>query len=55
LVLRSDGEAALEESKRTYRARALDAGIPVYDELSNAAMALIAIRHVEKFLTAQEN
>lgn len=55
LVLRSDGEAALEESKRTYRARALDAGIPVYDELSNAAMALTAIRHVEKFLTAHRN
>jgi acyl-CoA synthetase (NDP forming) len=50
LVLRSDGEAAMEESKRTYRARALDAGIPVYDELSNAAMSLTAIRHVEAFL-----
>lgn len=50
LVLRSDGDPALEESKRTYRARALAAGIPVYDELANAAMALTAIRHVEEFL-----
>jgi acyl-CoA synthetase (NDP forming) len=50
LVLRSDGEPSLEESKRMYRTRALEAGIPVYDELSNAAMALTAIRHVENFL-----
>lgn len=50
LVLRSDGDPDLEESKRTYRARALDAGIPVYDELANAAMALTAIRHVEEHL-----
>ena len=49
LVLRSDGEAALDDLKRTYRTRANAAGIPVYDELANAARALRSIAAVERF------
>jgi acyl-CoA synthetase (NDP forming) len=49
LVLRSDGEAALDEIKRNYRTRANDAGIPVYDELANAARALASVGKVERF------
>ena len=40
LVLRSDGEPEIEALKREMRHRALDAGIPVYDELADAALAL---------------
>ena len=47
LVLRSSGEPALEESKQEYQARALEAGIPVFDELSNAAVALSAVSRYE--------
>ena len=50
LVLRSDGEAALDEIKRQYRIRATDAGIPVYDELANAARALVSVAALERFL-----
>ena len=49
LVLRSDGEAALDDVKRKYRTRANDAGIPVYDELANAGRALAAVQNVERF------
>ena len=49
LVLRSDGEPKIEESKRAYRERAMAANIPVYDELSNAATALRAFRGYERF------
>lgn len=49
LVLRSDGEAALDDIKRKYRTRANAAGIPVYDELANAARALRSIAAVERF------
>jgi acyl-CoA synthetase (NDP forming) len=50
LVLRSDGDVATEELRRTYRARALAAGIPVLDELPAAAAALAAVRTHERFL-----
>ncbi len=53
LVLRSDGEAALDEIKRKYRTRANDAGIPVYDELANAARALRSVAALEKFQAGQ--
>jgi hypothetical protein len=33
LVLRSDGEADIEERKRHYRLQAVQLGIPVFDEL----------------------
>ncbi len=49
LVLRSDGEPAIEARKEAYRERAVAAGIPVYDEPSDAARALAAVRAVERF------
>ena len=50
LVLRSDGEVALDDIKRKYRTRANDAGIPVYDELANAARALVSVARLERYL-----
>jgi len=47
LVLRADGSPALEERRRRYRAVALAAGIPVYDELEPVAEVLAAVRWVE--------
>ena len=52
LVLRSDGGAEIDAAKREYRTRALEVGIPVYDELANAARALAALRKVEEFQRA---
>jgi acyl-CoA synthetase (NDP forming) len=49
LVLRSDGGAEIDAAKRDYRARALAAGIPVYDELANVARVLIALQKIERF------
>jgi len=49
LVLRSSGAPDVEEGKRAYRQRALEVGIPVFDELSNAAIALSAVRRFEQF------
>lgn len=49
LVLRSDGDADIEERKRAYRERAVRADIPVFDELVAAANALSGVRHVEAF------
>ena len=48
MALRVDGSPELEEAKRIYSGRALAAGIPVYDELSNAAQALAAVSHLER-------
>ena len=50
LVLRSDGEPALEERKRAFRAGAATLGIPVYDEISNAGRALAALAFHERFV-----
>jgi acyl-CoA synthetase (NDP forming) len=50
LVLRSDGEAEVEEKKRGYRARALELGIPVYDEMVNVGHALAALANHEQFI-----
>jgi acyl-CoA synthetase (NDP forming) len=49
LVLRSSGDPAVEEGKQRYRERAMSVGIPVYDELSNAAVALSAVSRFEAF------
>lgn len=49
LVLRSDGEATLDDIKRKYRTRANEAGIPVYDELANAARVLHSVAKLERF------
>src|SRR5262245_41048363 len=54
LVLRSDGEPALEERKREFRARASALGIPVYDELDGAARALAALAFHERFLASRQ-
>jgi hypothetical protein len=40
LVLRSDGEPEIERRKHDLKLRALEAGIPVYNELIDAARAL---------------
>ena len=37
LVLRSDGDPQLEARKREFRERAVALGVPVYDEMANAA------------------
>jgi len=50
LVLRTDGSPELDDKKRTYRERARAIGIPVYDELADAALALAAVRDVERRL-----
>lgn len=50
LVLRSDGEPALEDRKRAFRASAVELGIPVYDEISNAGRALSALAWHERFV-----
>ena len=54
LVLRSDGEPALEERKRAFRAGAAALGIPVYDELSNAGRALAALAWHERFVASRK-
>src|SRR5690349_14935808 len=43
LVLRSDGSERVETLKRVHRDEAVRRGIPVYDELVNAAKALVAV------------
>jgi acyl-CoA synthetase (NDP forming) len=47
IVLRVDGSPELDERRRRYRAMALGVGIPVYDELVEAAHALRAVRAIE--------
>jgi acyl-CoA synthetase (NDP forming) len=54
LVLRSDGEPALEERKRAFRARAVALGIPVYDEIANAGHALAALAWHERFVHSRK-
>jgi acyl-CoA synthetase (NDP forming) len=49
LVLRSDGDSAVEERKRDYRAQVLAAGIPVFDETQPSAQALAALCAFERF------
>lgn len=48
IVLRVDGSPELEEKRRHYRQMALRVGIPVYDELVDAAHALRAVRWIEQ-------
>ena len=50
LALRVDGSPELDVSKRRYGALARDAGIPVFDELPEAARALAAVAHLERAL-----
>jgi acyl-CoA synthetase (NDP forming) len=53
LVLRSDGEPALEERKRAFRGNAVALGIPVYDEIANAGRVLAALQTYERFRHAR--
>ncbi len=48
IVLRVDGSPELDERRRHYRQLALGVGIPVYDELVEAAHALRAVRLIEQ-------
>ena len=50
LALRVDGSPELDDAKRRYCALARDAGIPVFDELPQAARALAAVAHLERAL-----
>ena len=52
LVLRVDGSPELDDAKRRYCVRARNAGIPVFDELPEAARALAAVGHLERALSA---
>jgi hypothetical protein len=52
LVLRSDGSKDLDDARRDYRARALAAGIAVYDEIADAGHALAAVSTLERRLGA---
>ena len=50
LALRVDGSPELDDAKRHYCALARDSGIPVFDELPEAARALAAVAHLERAL-----
>jgi acyl-CoA synthetase (NDP forming) len=49
MVLRSDGSAATEERKRAYRADILERGIPVFDEMTEAAAAIAAVSYLQRY------
>ena len=49
LVLRSDGSEAIDGIRRQYRKDAIALGIPVFDEMPQAAGALAAIAWVERY------
>jgi acyl-CoA synthetase (NDP forming) len=50
LVLRSDGDPEIELRKRRFREHVLSLGVPVYDELEDAAKCLAAIGLNERFV-----
>ena len=50
LVLRSDGSVRIDERKREFRDRAIALGIPVFDELEDAARCLAAMSFYERFV-----
>lgn len=52
LVLRVDGSPELDEKRRQHRSVALTAGIPVYDELVDAARALRGVSLYERHRAA---
>ncbi|MBI3044060.1 MAG: hypothetical protein HYY78_14665 [Betaproteobacteria bacterium] len=55
VVLRSDGAPRLEARKRRFRERAIRLGIPVFDELSPAALALSALHGHEPFVKSRSS
>jgi acyl-CoA synthetase (NDP forming) len=50
LVLRSDGDLAIEERRRRFAHQAIGESIPTFGELIDAAQALSAMRDYERFL-----
>ncbi|MEO8305576.1 MAG: CoA-binding protein [Betaproteobacteria bacterium] len=48
LVLRTDGSEAVDKRRREFRAEAVQRGVPVYDELVNAAVALTGLAGFER-------
>lgn len=53
LVLRSDGAEPSERRRREFRTNAVKQGIPVYDEMTNAADALAGVAFFETYLAAR--
>jgi acyl-CoA synthetase (NDP forming) len=53
LVLRSDGAEPSEARRREFRSKAVAQGIPVYDEMADAARALAGVAFLERFLEAR--
>ncbi|MEK7862957.1 MAG: acyl-CoA synthetase, partial [Chloroflexota bacterium] len=53
LVLRSDGAEPSERRRREFRDTAVRQGIPVYDEMANAADALAGMAFFERYLAAR--
>lgn len=53
LVLRSDGDPEVEDRKRGYMKSAVEAGIPVFHELDDAAAALASLRTIERHRLAK--
>ncbi len=53
LVLRSDGDEQIEARKREFRAKAVELGIPVFDEIGDAGHALKALRAHERFVQSR--
>jgi len=54
LALRSDGSPELDEKKRSYRTKAHAVGVPVFDDISEMAMALAIVGHLERRFAAQK-
>jgi acyl-CoA synthetase (NDP forming) len=55
VVLRVDGSPELDERRRRYRELGLRVGIPVYDELVEAAEALSAVQWIESYRASLSN
>ena len=53
LAMRTDGSAELDETRRQYRARAREIGVPVFDEIPAMARALAVVGHIERRLAAR--
>jgi acyl-CoA synthetase (NDP forming) len=53
LVLRSDGSETAEARRREFRRVATQSGIPVYDEIANAAPALAGVAAYERFIATR--
>ncbi|MGE0798616.1 MAG: acetate--CoA ligase family protein [Lautropia sp.] len=53
MVLRSDGSLACEQRKQEFRDAARSVGVPIYDEMANAADALAALAAYERFLACR--